>query len=299
MRSLRAQIVVLATASLLNGELHAEAQSAVSETYAVGFCDAPSESDDTQPGLELSIAEVTFSGVLQMPLTDQGQIAASIKERTYGNSLEVATDEALERVRAGWQDHGYFKVEVSGDATTLTRSPLSQRIALSVHVDEGMQYNLGAIKFKHYKAIGDASVLRLLFPMRDGDILSRQQVATGLENLQKAYGEMGYINFTSVPNTKFDDEKKLVYLDIDLDEGKQFFFSSVTVLGVNERARQEISKDFPIGQVYNWRLLEQFLVWHSSMLNFPPDDLAHIDRRLDEQAGTVAITLDARPCPAD
>jgi outer membrane protein insertion porin family len=272
MRSLRAQIV-FATVCLLSGQLHTEAQSAVSETYSAGFCDAPSESGDTWPDLEISIAEVIFSGVLQMPLIYQDQIAAAIKERTYGNSLDAATYEALERVRAGWQDRGYFKVQVGGDATILTRSPLSQRITLNVHVDEGTQYNLGAIKFKHYKAIGDASVLRLLFPIKDGDIFSRQQVATGLENLQKAYGEMGYINFTSIPNTKLDDEKKLVYLDIDLDEGKQFYFSSVNVLGVNERAQQEVSKDFPIGQVYSGRLLELFFVRHSSTLKFAPDDL--------------------------
>jgi outer membrane protein insertion porin family len=190
-------------------------------------------------------------------------------------------------------------VQVSGDATTLTSNPLNQRIALSVHVDEGMQYKLGAIKFNHHKAIGDASVLRLLFPIRDGDIFSRQLVATGLENLQKAYGELSFINFTAVPNTKFDDERKLVYLDIDLDEGKQFFFSSVNVLGVNERVQQELSKDFPIGQAYNWRAIELFLVRHSSILKFAHDDPTHIDRRLDEQAGTVAITFDARPCPTD
>jgi outer membrane protein insertion porin family len=298
MRSLWAHIVVLSTVCLLSGQPHAEGQSAVSGTHAPGFCDEPSESDDTRQ-LEISIADVIFSGVLQMPLTEQDQIAASIKERIYGGSLDAATDEALGRVRGGWQDRGYFKVQVSGDAKILTQAPLSQRITLRVHVDEGIQYNLGAIRFKHYKAIADANLLRPLFPIKDGDIFSRRQVAVGLENLQKAYGEMGYIDFTSVPNTKFDDEKKLAYLDIDLDEGKQFFFSGVNVLGVNERAQQEIAKDFPIGQVYNWRLFELFLVKHASTLNFAPDDPQHIDRRLDEQAGTVAITLDARPCPAD
>jgi outer membrane protein insertion porin family len=298
MRSLWAHIVVLSTVCLLSGKPHAEGQSAGSGTYAPGFCDEAFKSNDT-PQLEISIAEVIFSGVSQMPLTEQDQIAASIKEQIYGGSLDAATDEALGRVRGGWQDRGYFKVQVSGDAKILTQSPLSQRITLRVHVDEGIQYNLGAIKFKHHKAIADASLLRPLFPTKDGDIFSRRQVVAGLENLNKVYGEMGYINFTPVPNTIFDDEKKLAYLDIDLDEGKQFFFSSVNVLGVDERAQQEISKDFPIGQVYNWRLVERFLVKHASTLNFAPDDPQHIDRRVDERAGTVAITLDARPCLAD
>jgi outer membrane protein insertion porin family len=50
----------------------------------------------------------------------------------------------------------------------------------------------------------------LLFPIKDGDVLSRENIAKGLENLRKAYTELGYINFTSIPNTTFDEEKKLV-----------------------------------------------------------------------------------------
>jgi outer membrane protein insertion porin family len=298
MRSLRAQIVILSTACLLTGKPHAEGRSAVSETPTLGFCDKPSESDHPrQP--EISISEVIFSGVSQVPIAEQDQIAALIRERTYGGSLDATTNEALERVTGGWQDRGYFKVQVSGDTKILTDTPLNQSIALRVHVDEGIRYNLGAIKFKRGKAIVDTNLLRPLFPIKDGDIFSRRQVAVGLENLQKYYGDMGYINFTPVPSTKFDDEKKLAYLDIDLDEGKQFFFSSVNVLGVNECAQQELSKDFPIGQAYNWKLLELFLVRHSSILHFATDDPQHIDRRLDDQAGTVAITLDARLCPAE
>src|SRR2546423_9333779 len=132
MRYRLAQIVVFATACLVVGRPNVIAQS----------CPA-SHSDDEQPsGPEISIADVTFLGTLQLAASDQAQIAASIKERTRGNSLDEVTDEALERVRAGWQNQGYFKVQVRADATTLTSNSVSQRIAISVHVDEGQQYNL-------------------------------------------------------------------------------------------------------------------------------------------------------------
>ena len=67
--------------------------------------------------------------------------------------------------------------------------------------------------------------------MKDGDIFSREKIAKGLENLRKAYGEAGYINFTSVPDTKFDDEKKIVDLVIDVDEGKQFYVRRIEFQG--------------------------------------------------------------------
>jgi hypothetical protein len=75
-----------------------------------------------------------------MPVSDQDEIAASITERPYGTaSPDQVTELALEIARAGWQNRGYFKVLVNGDATTLTSSPVSQRIALGICVDEGLQ----------------------------------------------------------------------------------------------------------------------------------------------------------------
>lgn len=263
-------------------------------------CPSSLNARDEQPaGPEISIAEVTFSGSLQMPVPEQDQIAASIEQRTHGNALDRVVDEALERVRAGWQDRGYFKVLASGDARNLTSSPVSQRIALSVRVDEGSEYSLSRIRFKNNKAISDRHVLRGLFPINDGDIFSRAKIGTGLENLRNAYGELGYINFTSVPDTKFDDENKLISLAIDMDEGKQFFLRGVEVLGLEESARQEVLKDLPIsGEVYNSRLWEQSFLKYRSML--PECECRwHDPRRFDEKAGAVTVTLDFRPCSTD
>jgi outer membrane protein insertion porin family len=116
-----------------------------------------------------------------------------------------------------------------------------------------------------------------------------------LQNLSQAYGEMGYINFTSAPDINFDDENKLISLAIDMDEGKQFYVSSVNVLGVDEMARQELLNDLPIkdGQIYNRRLWELSLRKYSSM--FPDCKCDESERQLDEKAGTVALTLDLQP----
>jgi len=289
-----AQIVIFTSVCLLAGKPSVLAQSPPCPPRSV------SAADDNQPsGPEISVAEVTFSGYLQMPISDQDQIAASIKQQTHGSSLDEVTEEAVERVTAGWENHGYFKALVSGEWKTLTSSPTSWRIALSFHVDEGLQYTLDQIRFKNNKAIRDVVALRGLFPISDGDTFSREKIATGLENLRKAYGNMGYINFTSVPDTKFEDEAKLVSLEIDIDEGKQFHIGSFSVLGLDEPTKQDLLKDFPMkhGQVYESGLYESFMLRHPSIA--APDDPNHTYRQLDERAGTVTITLDARPCPID
>lgn len=263
------------------------------------LCASAPPTDEPYSGPEISISDVTFSGFIQMPISDQDAIAASLKRQRYAFSLDNVVEEALERVKAGWQDQGYFKAEVSGDAKTVTTSSASLQIALFVHIEENAQYRLSGISFKNNKVLSDSAKLRNLFPIKDGAIFGREKIAEGLDNLRKAYGEYGYINYTGVPNTTFDDEKKLASLEIDIDEGKQFYLTRVDILGLDESSRQEIMKDLPVGQIYNQRLFDLFLEKHASTFKFLHDDPSLVAKRLDERAGTVEISLDCRPCPVD
>jgi outer membrane protein assembly factor BamA len=289
-----ARIALFALTCLLVGNLAAYPQ-------ADSFTSCPSSAkDDHQKARdpEISIAEVSFWGPLAVPISDQEQISDSVKRDTHGTSLEGITDEAIERVRAGWQNLGYFNVQVTAEAKTLTRSPVDQRIAISVHVDAGQQYNLKGIRFKNNKAISSVDILRGLFPIADGEVFSREKIANGLENLHKAYGELGYINFTSVPNAQLNDQNGSISLAIDVDEGKQFRIGRVDVLGIEEPLREELLKTFPVGRIYTSSLLEESLSKYADM--FPHCDCSdRNERRLDEKSGTVLLTLDFRPCTAE
>jgi len=295
MRYRLAHVVIFAVACLLAGKPHLHAQTAAPEVESGKSC-PPAASNHKEPyGPEVSVAGVAFSGFLRMPVSDQDEIATSIKKRTYRDSLDGATDEALERVRAGWQNHGYFKVRVKGYATALDSTP-SRRIALSVQVDEGPQYALGGIAFKHNRAVSNFESLRDLFPIKDGDVFSREKIATGLENLRKAYGELGYVSLVAIPNTRFDDKKRLSYVDIDVEEGKQFYVEGVNILGVDESSRAQVLRDFALqpGQVYNQRLVELSIKHDPMLTNCECGDWPSL--RLDDKRSTVTLTFDFRSC---
>jgi hypothetical protein len=142
MRSLLPQTVVFTTAGLLAGCMPIHAQQAdttvVPEIQYQSHCARTFRFYNAQPsGAEVSIDNVTFSGFLQMPISDQEEIASSIKQETHAYPLDGVIKEALERVRLGWQDRGYFNVTVSGDTRTLAKNAADVHIALFVHVDEG------------------------------------------------------------------------------------------------------------------------------------------------------------------
>ncbi len=98
--------------------------------------------------------------------------------------------------------------------------------------------------------------------MKDGDIFSREKVAKGLDNLRNAYRELGHINFTSIPNTTFDEDKKLVNLTIDMDEGKKFYVRRIEFSGNTTTRDKVIRREVALeeGQVYDERL------WKLSLL---------------------------------
>ena len=217
-------------------------------------------------------------------------------------------NEDVERVRAEYQNRGYFKVLVEDPKTDihdtghtgvhvpLLQPGLGKSVDITIPIQEGDRYTLGSITFKNNKAIKEERALRSLFPIKDGDIFSREKVAKGLESLRKAYGEYGYINFTSVPDTKFDDAKKVVNLEIDVDEGKQFNVRRIEFQGNTTTRDKVIRREIALeeGQIYNSRYWELSLLRLNQLGYFDqlkPDDPNTTDRKLDEKAGTVDLTL--------
>ena len=217
-------------------------------------------------------------------------------------------EEDTERVRAEYQNRGYFKVLVEDPKAEIhdTGHPgfhipwiqggVGKAVDITMPIEEGDRYRLGTITFKNNKAIRNTPALRGLFPMKDGDIFSREKVAKGLENLRKAYGEAGYINFTSVPDTKFDDAKKIVNLEIDVDEGKEFYVRRIEFQGNTTTRDKVIRREIALeeGQIYNSHYWELSLLRLNQLGYFDqlkPDDPNTTERHLDEKNGTVDLTL--------
>ena len=247
---------------------------------------------------EIPVIGVSFSGNLQMPVADQSRIAGELKQLTYSEALDGAADELLERVRLAWQDRGFFQVEVSGDAI-LTSRGADRGLALNAQINEGPQYRLGRISFQHNRTLTDVEHLRALFRLKDDDAFSRSRVAEGLDNLRKAYGEYGFINYTGVPKTRIDNEKHKIYVVVDIDEGKQFYVDSIEVLGLDDANQQALLRESSLrgGDIYNARLDELFLGRIKSQ--FPNCGCGEIKHnQIDERAGTAVLTYDLRSCAA-
>ncbi len=237
----------------------------------------------------IHLQDVRFKGDQHLDGVDLKKCASNLKSQLYVGTDWI--DYFVGRVQTKCLlDKGYFKSKVTASTRQLPDKNSTHQFSITFNIDAGPRYRLGHITLKGNRVITNTTALRNLFPLKDGSILDRMAIAKGLENLRYAYGEFGYINFTPVPSTTFNDQKKLAFLEIDMDEGQQFFVSSIGILGADPR----VLNDLPLtkGQIYNVRLVNLFLRKH--LPGADVNDPRIQQRSLDERNRTVAVTFDFR-----
>jgi outer membrane protein insertion porin family len=213
-------------------------------------------------------------------------------------------EEDTERVRQAYRDKGYASAAVEEPQTQIRdegglnwftfRPNRGKRIDVLMPIEEGGRFRLGSITFSGNKAVTNVKALRGTFVIKDGDWFNATAISKGLENLKKAYGQLGYINFGAIPKPIYDDQKKTVSLNVDIDEGKAFYVSRIEFEGNTITRDRVIRRELLLeeGQVYNSQL------WEYSLLRL--NQLEYFDQlRVDQdseahqnpEAGTVDLLL--------
>jgi outer membrane protein insertion porin family len=210
-------------------------------------------------------------------------------------------EEDSERVRQAYRDLGYFRANTGEPLTHIRneaglsiftfRPKTGKRMDIRIPIEEGERYRFTGITFTGNKAVTNTRALRAQFALKDGDWFNATAFGKGLDNLKKAYGTLGYINFAPIPTPKYDDTAHTISFNIDLDEGKQFKVSRIEFQG------NKITRDFVIrrellleeGSVYDSHLWELSLLRLNQLEYFDP---LKVDQDSETHQNTEAGTVD-------
>ncbi|MBI1956016.1 MAG: outer membrane protein assembly factor BamA [Acidobacteria bacterium] len=215
-------------------------------------------------------------------------------------------DEDLERVRAAYQDEGYFRILVKepklSTQTTgggwhiplLKSGKPGRRVGITIPVLEGERYHLGEMTFQGAALFTQPDqVFRPLFEMQEGDVFDVSKIRKGLENMRKLYGEFGYINFVASPDTQIDDEKHSVSMVFDVEEGKQFAVRRIEFTGNTTTRDKVIRREMLLqeGSLFNSRLWELSLLRLNQLDYFEKLTPQDANIQPDNRTGIVDIDL--------
>jgi hemolysin activation/secretion protein len=161
-----------------------------------------------------------------------------IDPKSLKTQVDSLADEFRERVKAVYQDQGYFRAEVTVRKQRTVADP--EMFDLEAQVGStGLQYRLGEITFSSAAAFPSAQ-LRNQFPLQRGEIFSRAQIAAGLNQLRRLYGSEGYLAYSAIPDSRFDDATSTANLAIAIAEGKQFHVRALDIGGADAETAARI-----------------------------------------------------------
>ena len=239
---------------------------------------------------EVTVASLDVASGSAVSSEHLSQITQEIESHSYPSNQP---EEIAQRARYRLQREGYFKANVSLNDVRFS-NPIGDTIAVTLAITEGRQYRLEQITFSGNKQLS-SSQLRQQFEVADGDVFDVEQIRKGLDQIRKLYASRGYINFTPVPNTEPDEDRAVVTLKIDCDEGKQFHFGRLAVAGrelhPGDGERILAAWKRPDGSVYDGVQVEEF--WKDIAAFLPPGwgIEQHLEIRQNAETATASLVV--------
>ena len=180
------------------------------------------EATTTPQPTKFMLGDISFDGDVPDSKAVRDRVLNASKSREYETRKKL-TEEVAERVRADFQERGYFRAVIQ----TLSSLPLglidgkqSLRVIVSIH--PGDQFRLRNISIQSAapdRALSiSAETIREQFHLRDGDLFDTTEIREGLNRVRQLYASRGYANATTIPDTEVDNASHRIDLTLRITE---------------------------------------------------------------------------------
>ena len=171
-------------------------------------------------------------------------------------------DEIGAKIRADFQDRGYFKVALN-DLRGQPIDPEKHSMLVIVHVDEGEQYQVGNISVvsdeESHPLLISAEELRQQFHLHAGDLFSARQVRKGVEGMRQLYLARGYLDMTATPEFSIDPKSSSIATTWHVHQGNQYHVGTFDVRGLDGRTKALLKAEMRPGSLFNQSLAKQLV----------------------------------------
>ena len=200
-----------------------------------------------------------------------------------------------------YKEHGYMTVQIGEPVTRIFEGPRGmipmfkktpQQFLIEVPIEAGDQYHLGKLQLENC-GILDCQKLAAVFGMSKGDVFNSKKVKDALENLKKAYGDYGYINWQYIPEQQIDPKTKTLDLTLKLDPGKQFVVNRIFFVGNTKTRDKVIRREFLLeeGKYFSTRALDYSILRVNQLGFFDKIEEKDYEVKPDDRTGKVDVTL--------
>ena len=162
-----------------------------------------------------------------------------------------------EQLRKFYRNRGFYDFRVISSVAEL--EPDRNGFAVTYAIDEGVKYRFGAITVKTDLKKLNPDILRLLLPIKQGQIYEDQKIEAATDDLTFAAGAAGFAFVDVHPTYKPDPIKHTVDVEFDIKEGPRVYINRIDVVGNTATLDRVIRRRMLVaeGDAYNRALVDR------------------------------------------
>jgi outer membrane protein insertion porin family len=203
-------------------------------------------------------------------------------------------------LKAFYKEHGYWQVQVGTPILRIFEGPqgslpifrkTKQQFYVELPIDAGDQYRLGELTLKDCGVLKCEALVNA-FGLNKGDVVNFKKIKDTLDNIKKLYGNMGYINWSYLPEQNFKPDKT-IDLTFTLVPDIQYTVHRINFSG-NTKTRDKIMRrEFILeeGRTFSTYALEMSVLRLNQLGFFDKIEEKDYEVRPDEKTGQVDVNI--------
>lgn len=233
----------------------------IGKGYFLADVTAQQRSSNAQGDIEIIFDIVEHAKVVVKQITFVGNHALSrevletVMQTRVGNELSFLTqagtykEEFLQadvmRIQSLYFDRGFVSVKIEEPRATL--SPDRKSIYLTLQIDEGLRYDVGALSFggdvlyegrrpiEHV----DAETLSKKVTLKKGETFNRTRLFENMQAMTDVYRDLGFAYANVTPNSRLNADARVVDIEFEVERGQEVTFDKIEMSG-NLRTRDKV-----------------------------------------------------------
>ncbi len=162
-----------------------------------------------------------------------------------------------EQLRKFYTNRGYYDFRVVSAVAEL--APDDSAFAMTLTVDEGDRYNFGEIDVVTENDRLNADFLKLLLPIRSGDLYESDKIESSVDALTFAAGSAGYAFVDINPTYRPNPDTDTIDVTFNVSEGQRVYVDRINVIGNTRTIDPVIRRELMLteGDAFNRTLVER------------------------------------------
>ena len=131
------------------------------------------------------------------------------------------------------------------------------------------------------------------FGLKQGDVVNFKKVKDTLDQIKKLYGNLGYINWSYLPEQSFDQKNKTMDLILNFQTDKRFYVKRINFVGNTKTRDKVMRREFILeeGKVFSSAALDMSVLRLNQLGFFDKIEEKDYEVKPDDKNATVDVDL--------